>query len=157
MAVFIQGYRIDQIAVVDDDPSCRDAYKQIIDDIDATPILENGPLDAVNVYVPVLKSRVQAVLCDYHLKVHGGYASYNGDELAASLYQAKTPVVLCTRYTDWKVTQMRCYRRFIPRVLSYDEAFEPDNLIRAFELCIREFKDDFAVTRRRNRSRKSGH
>jgi len=148
MIASIQGYQIERVAVVDDDPDGRATHKLAIEDMDSTPILENGPLAALDLYVPNIKSRVHAALCDYHLKKRGNYATYDGDELAAALYRASVPTVLCTRYSDWEVTQMRCHRRFIPQVLSYNDAADPANLLHAFEMCVREFKDDFAVTRR---------
>lgn len=148
MIASIQGFQIERVGIVDDEPEGRKTHKLAIDDMDAESILENGPLAALDDYVPDLKSRVSAALCDYHLKTRGDYASYDGDELAARLYQQNIPAVLCTKYSDWEVTQMRCYRRFIPWVMSYDEAANPDNLVHAFEICINEFKDNFSVTRR---------
>ena len=147
MIASIQGYQIDRVAVVDDDPKGRNTYKLAIEDMDSTPILEDGPLAILDQYAPDLQKRANAAFCDYHLKKHGNYASFNGDELASRLYQLNIPVVLCTRYTDWEASLLRRCRRNIPRVISYEEA-DPEVILHAFEMCISEFKGDFAVTRR---------
>jgi hypothetical protein len=115
--------------------------------MDTTPVLPTGPLPVLDEFVSNLKTEVNAAFCDYHLKKVGGYATFNGDELASKLYQENIPVVLCTRFMDWEATVFRRFRRHIPCIISYDEA-EPDNVMNAFELCIREFKDDFEPIRR---------
>lgn len=147
MIANIQGYPIERVAVVDDDPNGRNTYKLTIEDMESTPVLENGPLTKLNLYVNGLQTRVNAAFCDYHLKKHGDYADFNGDELASCLYQRNIPVVLCTNYSDWEATLLRRCRRNIPRVISYEEAC-PETILNAFEMCIREFQDDFEVTRR---------
>lgn len=147
MIASLQGIQIERVAVVDDDLNGRNTYKLAIEDMDSTPVLEDGPLAALDQYAPDLKSRVSAAFCDYHLKKHGDYSTFNGDELASRLYQLKIPVVLCTRYTDWEASLLRRCRRNIPCVISYEQA-DPDVILHAFEMCINEFKDDYSVTRR---------
>ncbi|MHC2067647.1 hypothetical protein ACYFX5_09260 [Bremerella sp. T1] len=136
-----------RVAVIDDDLGGRNTYKLAIEDMDCTPVVEDGPLDVLDSYVANLRPRVDAAFCDYHLKKHGNYAVFDGDELASSLYLAKVPVVLCTKYTDWEASLLRRRRRYIPRVISYDEA-EPENILEAFNLCVREFRGEFIVPRR---------
>lgn len=147
MSASIQGIQFERVAVVDDDLNGRNTYKLAIEDMASTPVIEDGPLTALEHYAPDLKSRVNAAFCDYHLKKHGNYSSFNGDELASRLYLLKVPVVLCTRYTDWEASLLRRFRRNIPCVISYEQA-DPDTIVDAFAKCIGEFNDNFSVTRR---------
>ena len=147
MIISIDGFPIERVAIVDDDASGRNTYKLAIEEMESLPVLEAGPLAALDKYAPELQTRVNAAFCDYHLKKHGNYATFNGDELASRLYQLNIPVVLCTRYTDWEASLLRRCRRHIPCVISYEQA-DPDTIRHAFEMCIKEFKDDFAVPRR---------
>jgi CheY-like chemotaxis protein len=145
------GSKIERVAVVDDDPLGRDTYKLMLEDMETVPVLLDGPLPNLNDFVTQLTTDVNAAFCDYHLKKMGDFATFNGDELASELYSNNIPVVLCTRFTDWEATVFRRFRRNIPRIISYDEA-EPDVVMHAFELCQREFRNDFETVRRPWRS-----
>ncbi len=139
---------IKRVAVIDDDPNARKGYKTLMDDMEVQPVFENGPLEELGSYVSSLCSRTDGVFCDYHLKKRA-YAQFNGDELAARLYNMKKPVVICTNYTDWDVTLMRKHRRYIPVVLQGEA--EPDDVLDAFRICINEFNGEYSARRKPRR------
>jgi len=49
------------------------------------------------------------------------YATFNGAELVASLYDRKLPAILCTRFEFADLDEIRPYRQRIPALLRPDE------------------------------------
>ena len=109
MSLRIAEIEFHTVAIVDDDEQARQGYRYPIEELGLEPVLVDGPLDSIQGFV----RRVSAsgVLCDFHLRKKT-YASFNGDELAKALYVNKTPVVMCTTYTDTDVLMFRRFRRF---------------------------------------------
>ena len=109
---------IESILVVDDDAETREGLCYSIEELEITPVLEEGPIKNLAQFVKQVPRRAQAVLCDYRLKTSGTYSSYNGDEVVAACYQHQIPGLLCTQYTDVIVEMNRKRRRFIPSLLN---------------------------------------
>jgi hypothetical protein len=139
---------VDRVLVVDDDPKERSGHTWVLEDGDFEPVPENGPLDRT----PVEYARrtalngagVQAALCDQRLGVRAGYATYLGSDIVRAWYELKFPAVLCTRYEDAAMNDIRPLRRWIPVLLSYDELHEDAaNFQSACSECIYEFDVGF--------------
>ena len=109
---------IERILVVDDDAEARDGLCYSIEELEITPVLEEGPIKNLAQFVTQVPHRAQAVLCDYRLKTSGTYSSYGGDEVVAACYRRGIPGLLCTQYTDVIVEMNRQRRRFIPSLLN---------------------------------------
>jgi DNA-binding NarL/FixJ family response regulator len=141
---------INRVGVVDDEPSAREGYQWTLEDADVTPVLEGGPLGSLEDYLAVASGRLDAVLCDQHLKIRN-YARFNGAELAARLYERNVPAVVCTNYQDAHIDQIRKHRSQIPVLMRWTE-LDPDSFIAALEVTIKELQGEFASERRPWRS-----
>ncbi len=139
MNVVIAETAFDSVAIVDDDPAARRGYGYSIDALGISPRQEKGPLPRISVFVNNLTA--SGVLCDYQLSKRN-YSTFNGDELAAALYRKQKPVVMCTAYNDADSRIFRRHRRFIPSLLKPKDA-DPDNIVKAYELCVNEFAGKF--------------
>lgn len=142
---------IERVSIVDDDVRARESYGYALEELGLSAIQEEGPLRDVQGVLVRLQTRVDAVICDYHLGKIGNYASFNGDEIVVKCYMNSFPALLCTTYTDLDTYLMRSRRRFIPTVLQPDE-LDPDNIKRGFERCLQEFSGLFQPSRRPWRS-----
>jgi hypothetical protein len=138
MAMNILGQNISRVQVIDDDPTARQAMAFTIRDADLEALPAEGPLPKLNRFVTDTKKRVDAVVSDHRLK-KGHYATFNGAEAVAELYNAQCPAVLCTRWSTADIDAIRQYIPFIPSLISIDEV-NPDTIATGFARCISEFK-----------------
>jgi hypothetical protein len=146
MALDIYGVAIERVAVVDDDRRVRASYEFPIEDLSLVPVQQEGPLMDIDGFVCGASSQFQAAVCDHHLRV-SNYASFDGAELVARFYQAHMPAILCTRWEQARLEDIRRYRRFIPFLVKPDD-LSPATLEYGFRVCIEEFRDSFAASRR---------
>jgi hypothetical protein len=138
MALNILGQSISRVQVIDDDPTARQAMAFTIRDADLEALPAEGPLPKLSTFVTTTKKRVDAVVSDHRLK-KGHYATFNGAEAVAELYNAHCPAVLCTRWSTADIDAIRQYIPFIPSLISIDEV-NPDTIATGFARCISEFK-----------------
>jgi hypothetical protein len=138
MALNILGQSISRVQVIDDDPTARQAMAFTITDADLEALPAEGPLPKLSTFVTSTKKRVDAVVSDHRLK-KGHYATFNGAEAVAELYNAHCPAVLCTRWSTADIDAIRQYIPFIPSLISIDEV-NPDTIATGFARCISEFK-----------------
>ena len=92
--------------------------------------LAEGPLPELSKFVASTKKQVDAVVSDHRLK-KGHYATFNGAEAVAELYNAHCPAVLCTRWSTADIDAIRQYIPFIPSLISIDE-INPDTIATGF-------------------------
>ena len=128
---------IERILVVDDDAEARKGFGYPIEELEITPVLEEGPIINLNQFVEQVPHRAHAVLCDYRLKTDGTYSAFNGDEVVAACYRHGIPGLLCTRYTDVIVEMNRRLRRFIPSLLNTSSP-NPDDILTSLRACQEE-------------------
>ncbi len=146
MALILAGRTITRVAVVEDDPGARQSYGYPIEDLGVEPVLEGGPLGDIARLVDRLVSQTDGALCDYRLRT-SNYATFNGDELVARLYERKFPALLCTRFMQSDVDMIRRHRRLIPALYSPDQ-LDTDAIISGFKRCFMEFEGSFAPSRK---------
>jgi hypothetical protein len=148
----IHGREIQRVLIVDDEPNAREGYTWVLADSDFEPVLEQGPLDPTpGEYAQRTASDglgVQAALCDQRLGIRGNYASYLGAEIVKHWYALRFPAVLCTRFEDAAINDIRPLRRWIPALLPPDELHDdPEAFTRACDECIYEFDVGFRAHR----------
>ena len=141
------GQTITHVLVVDDDPGAREGFGYPIEELGLTPVPEEGPIADLERFLRMLPRKAQAVLCDYKLKVHGEYSSFDGDELVAACYQHRIPAVLCTQYTNVDTQVSRRLRRFIPSLLRTNSP-EPSAISVSLDRCRTEFSGSFHPARK---------
>ena len=138
---------IERVSIVDDDERARESYGYALEELGLSPVKEKGPLRDMQEVLERLQTRVDAVICDYHLGKIGNYASFDGDEIVVKCYMNSFPALLCTTYTDLDTYLMRSRKRFIPAILKPNE-LDPDNIARGFERCVQEFNGLFQPSRK---------
>jgi hypothetical protein len=142
----IEQRTISTVGVVDDDPGARDSYKLTLQDANVDPVGEAGPLGNLDDFVGQAKQRLDAVLCDHHLRIRN-YSTFDGAQLAAALYDVNVPAVLCTRWEDAQLDMIRPYRDKVPVLLQLED-INPDSFVDALSLIVRELQGDFAEQRK---------
>jgi CheY-like chemotaxis protein len=145
MGLDIAEYTIQQVLVVEDNPSAREGYQYTLEDMDLEPVLETGPLRDIVDYVASATERCDAAICDHHL-AESGYADFNGARFVAEMNSRQRPAVLCTAWEEAAVDEIRLFRRNIPCLLKPSD-LDPENLRHALELCIDEFHGRFRPSR----------
>jgi hypothetical protein len=146
MGINISGININRIQVIDDDPNVRSSYEYPIEELNLTPVIEKGPLPPLVEFVIKSRKIADAAICDFQLRVKK-YAGFDGAETVALMYQNHFPAVLCTRYENTNIDEMRKYRRYIPILMKPSE-LDPTSLVKGFEVCINEFAEEFSVYRK---------
>jgi hypothetical protein len=142
----IDDTRISTVGVVDDEPGAREGYELTLEDANVEPIGEVGPLGDLRDFVRDVRGRLDAVLCDHHLRIRN-YSTFDGAQLAAALYEVNIPAVLCTRWEDAQLDLIRPYRDRVPALIQFED-FNPDSFIGALTLTIRELRGEFSQQRR---------
>ncbi|MFI5364001.1 MAG: hypothetical protein ACHQ4J_00105 [Candidatus Binatia bacterium] len=142
----VKGRKIERMSVIDDDPTNRDGYSLFVEELSMQPLSEDGPFSSVPECVARVLNSAHAAISDFKLRV-SNYATFNGAELVASLYEKHVPAILCTRFEWADIDQIRPFRARIPSLLRPDE-LDAESLAGALEKCIEEFRSEFAQTRR---------
>jgi CheY-like chemotaxis protein len=137
---------IDRIAVVDDDPEARRAYRLTVEDANLLPVEIVDSITSLDNGFTIVRDRAQAVLCDHNLRKRN-YATFNGAEFVARCNASGLPAVLCTQYERPDVEQIRRFRARIPVLLRSDE-LEPEQLIDGLGRCVSELANGPDETRR---------
>lgn len=147
MALVIAERKIRRVVIVDDDQSVRRAYQFSVEELGIAPVLEDGPLPGqLNDYVTAATRKADAAICDHHLRVKN-YSGFNGAELVAGLYQAGFPAILCTKWEEAHIDDLRRYRRYIPVLLKPDQ-LTPATITQALTVCIQELSGTLLPSRR---------
>jgi hypothetical protein len=142
----IEDRTISTVGVVDDDAGARESYGLLLQDANVVPSGETGPLGTLADFISQAKTRMDAVLCDHHLRIHN-YSTFDGAQLAAALYEINVPAVLCTRWEDAQLDLIRPYRDRVPALLQLED-LNPDSFVDALKLTVRELQGDFSTERR---------
>lgn len=146
MPLKVGQWTIDKVAVLDDDEDSRETMCDDLRLANFSPAAVEAAPDTEDALLETITRNSHGAVCDYRLR---DYAPCSGAQAVNRLYQAKFPAVLVTRYFKADVDEIRPYRRRIPALLTPEQASEdPEAIARGFELCIREFDEDFAPSRR---------
>jgi len=142
----LKGNQIERISVIDDDPTNRDGYSLFIEELAIEALKEDGPFSSVTECAGRVLASSQAAISDFKLRVKN-YATFNGAELVALLYEKRVPAILCTRFEWADIDQIRPFRSCIPSLLRPDE-LDTESIPLALERCVQEFHSEFMQTRR---------
>lgn len=146
MPLKIGDRSIQGVAIVDDDSKVREGYEYPVQELDLTALPEAGPLPALEAYIEDILERADAAICDHHLRVKS-YAPFDGADLVARCYQSFMPALLCTKWEDASLDDIRRVRRHIPVLLRPSE-LDPDSIRAGFVSCVEEFKGEYRPNRR---------
>ena len=135
-----------RVLVVDDESTPRQQFGELLDDMGIQPIYPPGPLGGVDDSFDQWQGKVDALVCDYQLRLRS-YAHFTGDKLVASFNRHGLPAILCTTYTDGEMMVSRTNRRHVP-VLLQPSDYNEDRILWGFDRCQREFRGDYDRTRR---------
>jgi len=141
------AHSIETILVVDDESEARTGFGYSVEDLGLTPVEEEGPIGHLQGYVAKVRTKADAVLCDYRLRTRGSYSRFNGDAIVAECYRRGIPGVICTMYTDVFIEMSRVERRFIPSVIRTNSP-DPDEVIRSLLFCRDEIHGIFHPARK---------
>ena len=146
MSIRIVDREFSSILLIDDDVAARQAAGYCVEDIELKPIQEDGPIIDMYDYLDSIEKKAQGVICDQKLKVHD-YSRFNGAEIIGALYDRKFPAILCTRFENEDLDQIRNFRRKVPVLLKPDE-LNDDSLVKGLEICINEFNGNILPSRK---------
>lgn len=138
---------IERVLIVDDDKGVRESFSYPVEELGLRPIEQSEPLPELLRFVEDARDKSDAAICDHRLRLGSYYAGFNGAELVASLYRIGFPALLCTRWDQAGVDDIRPYRRNIPVLLNPGD-LDPETLKAGFEVCSNELAGDFQPHRR---------
>jgi hypothetical protein len=137
---------IRKMAVIDDDSRVRASYSETLQDFGFEPVEIEGPLDDVSRLFDGPLKDCDAVMTDLVLR-GGGYAMYDGGDIAVEGRRRRIPVLLCTAYDNVNLKLPRSQRRLVPAIFPKAE-FGRSLLMSGIERCIAENDGRFSVERR---------
>lgn len=143
--VEVEGHEISQVAVVDDDQYGRASFSLAVEELDVSPVDVGGPVESAADVLGML-SNGGGVICDHHMTV-STYSAVNGAQLVADIYNTGHPVILCTKWEDAHIEEMRVYRSRIPVLMRPDD-LAPDAIVAAFSRCLREYRGEWLPDRK---------
>jgi len=146
----VGNYRIETVAIVDDDARSRASLAMCVDDSEVTSYPVDGPLAEVATAHQAIASRAQGCICDHQLQAQGQYAFFSGAELAAWNNRQALPSILCTRFlgNDSQMPIIRGYLKDLPALRRPDQLQEPADLVEALAACALELSGSFRPERR---------
>jgi hypothetical protein len=149
--VKISGREIRLVRIIDDDKQFRDSLADTVAEAHLEPVQESGPLGALSDFADRTARTAHAALCDHHLRRKNYYSTFNGAEAVSALYKRQIPALLCTRWDQANIEEIRGFRRFVPVLLKPSE-IDPDSVVRGLAYCIDEFNGRFRQNRRPSRA-----
>lgn len=145
MSLQFNGTTISRVGVVDDVPDLRSTLATELSLIDLEPNVYEGPFHTMGNLIDTIIAQNNAVVCDHQFS--NNYAPDTGASAVATWYQKGFPALLTTAYDQPRMTEIRRYLPYIP-VLLDTSTMEPDLIIKGFEICVNEFKGNFASYRK---------
>ncbi|WP_236203492.1 hypothetical protein [Pseudomonas protegens] len=139
----VEGRKISRILLIDDNPDIRGLYGDSLEDLSVLKE-EVSSLPDVDAFLAGI-SFGDGFVCDLNLNT-GSYSPVNGDVIVSSLYDRKSPAVLCSRDAE-AVSSVRRLRHAIPCILEARN-LNPDTVSTAFEICIKEFEGEYSSARK---------
>jgi hypothetical protein len=115
-------------------------------DLRLEPVPEAGPLASLEEFAGEAAKRTQGAVCDYQLGARN-YAPFHGAALVAAWYELGYPALLCTKWEQAVIDEMRRFRPRIPVLIKPSE-LDPDRLVAGLEVCIRELRGERTSSRR---------
>ncbi len=146
MAVTVAGRQLAKMAIIDDDPSVRQSYSEVLEDLGFEPIDIGGPLGQLDSLFAGPLSGCDAVMTDLAIR-STGYALYDGGDIAVEGNRKQIPVLLCTAYAEVNQKLRRSQRRRVPAILSRAQ-FDHGLVIAGLQKCITEINGQFSPDRR---------
>ena len=138
-----------KIIIIDDEKDSAETAAWDLEEAGYSPILiVDGSFENVDELVSKIPQDASAVVCDQRLR-KSGFATFEGSDLIAALYDLKIPAILNTQYFDIDDVPIRKRRHKIPVLLSkqYDVLNE-ETLGAGIQKCIAEFKGNFSRDRK---------
>lgn len=144
-------YRIETVAIVDDDVQSRASLGMCVDGAPVSPYPIEGPLvEGLEAAYQSIAAEAQGCICDHQLQTSGGYAVFSGAALAAWNNQHDLPSVLCTRFlgSDSQMPLIRGFLKNLPVLRRPEQLEEPDEIVEALTACVSELGGSFTPQRR---------
>lgn len=138
-----------KIIVIDDEKDSAETAAWDLEEAGYKPILiVDGSFRNVDELVSKIPQDTSAVVCDQRLR-KSGFATFEGSDLIAALYDLKIPAILNTQYFDIDDVPIRKHRHKIPVLLSkqYDILNE-ETLGAGIQKCKAEFEGNFSKDRK---------
>lgn len=145
MSLHFNGTTISRVGVVDDVADLRSTLATELSLIDLEPDVYVGPFPTLNDLVETVMRQDTAVVCDHQFS--NNYAPETGAKAVAAWYHKGFPALLTTAYEQPRILEIRRYLPFIPVLLDTSK-MDPDLIIKGFEICVNEFKGNFASFRK---------
>jgi hypothetical protein len=144
-------YQIKKIAIIDDDKRGAEMAELEVEEAGFEPLIIDGPFTEIRDLTRLISVKAQGAICDHRL-AHGGFASFSGAKLVASLYDLQIPAILITQYADIdNGISIRSWRDKIPVLLSRDEA-DASSIAQGIEYCLQELRGQVTSIRKSHRT-----
>jgi hypothetical protein len=146
LPITIDDRTVQRIAIVDDEKSVRDNYEMSLDELKVEAVNEAGPLPELEKFIHDARTRADAAVCDFKLRVRN-YATFDGAELVARWFDTGFPALLCTKWDRANIDDMRRFRSKIPVLIRATE-LDADRIVEGLTVCVRELAGRVLDSRR---------
>jgi hypothetical protein len=143
----MQETKPQKIVIIDDEEDGRDSAEWAVEDAGYEPVvIDDDHFSHVDELISKIPPDAGAVLCDQRLR-KTGFASFDGSDLLAKLYDLKMPAILNTQHYDDMDVPLRKNRHKIPVLISKDSSLDRSILDAGIETCLAEFHGKFTNER----------
>lgn len=133
------GHERMRIAIIDDNSDARKLASIEVRDAGFDYFLPDVVPQKIADMANLIKHNAAGALCDHRL-AFGSYASFQGAELVAFLYDIGIPALLVTQYSEIDSdVSIRKWRRKIPTLISRED-MSAESIKSGFEKCILELE-----------------
>jgi len=128
-----------RIAIIDDNYDARRLASIEVRDAGYDYFFPDSVPQEVSDMAYLIKQNASGALCDHRL-AFGSYASFQGAELVAFLYDIGFPALLVTQYSEIDAdVSIRKWRKKIPTLISREE-MSAESIKIGFEKCLSELR-----------------
>jgi CheY-like chemotaxis protein len=149
----MQANKQKKIIIIDDEKDSAETAAWDLEEAGYEPILiVDGSFNGIDELISRIPDDTNAVVCDQRLR-KSGFATFNGSDLIAVLYDRKIPAILNTQYFDIDDVPIRKHRHKIPVLLSKQYDVLDENTVEVgISKCLDEFEGRFSNERKPHRN-----
>lgn len=149
MPAVSSGDEISTVVIYDDDQDHRESIEEVVHDANYKPVVIKKAFRSLEQCLSGIK-KYDAAILDHRLSP-GNFGSFKGAEVVQELYRQRFPALLVTAWSRGDPEDLQPFRRQLASVIAKTD-IEPETIRSGFQLCVGEFREEYALGRRPTRT-----